>query len=457
MEARYWLSFLVAKRTLTFLCLILTIFETSSQIKKAPEWVRSIPLSEDAFYGMGAFDMSKSDQYRAKARKVALKEIIEKIFISVSSNSQLSMTYDNDETIYSLNETISIESTNYLSGHRKVDEWIDKRADIYYVLFKLDHEVYRENRRVYFERLEDVIQIIRTEADQLFIQGEVSRGVNKLIAAISRITEEIEKLIEPKQLMSLQKWRLSALYELEKQIGRIGFKLESNYDFHANERQPLIISDFIVDNLTGTPLSGLSTNLKVVKGDVFNHSFDHYIEDNAIGIYGLFPEHQIAMVQIVAEIPLPDPIIAIIDPSLQHTFTSQPIALRFNPYHITYNLSGLARDHVKNELTVQYLRKITNDLGLIETDIEDAFYKIDIICTEKVEQLRNGYFAANLEVRVAVTRLRDKRELYHFSLPKGHATSSTYESAISKALDKAFSESDRFLVTFVTFLCSQHP
>ena len=457
MEARYWLSFLVAKRTFTFLCFILIIFETSSQIKKAPEWVRSIPLSEDAFYGMGAVKIGKSNQYRTKARKVALKEIIEKIFISVSSNSQLSMKYHNDEAIYSFNETISIESSNYLSGHQKVDEWVDQRSDIYYVLFKLDHEVYRENRRVYFERLEDVIDVICTEADQLFVQGEVSRGVNKLIAAISRINEEIDKLIEPKQLIALQKWRFSAIYELEKQISRIGFDLKSNYDFYADRQQPLIISEFIVNKVTDHPISGLSTSLRVIKGDVFNHSFDHYIEDNAIGIYGLFPEHQIAMVQIVAELPLPNPIKAIIDPSLQHTFTSQPIALRFNPYHITYNLSDLARDRVKNELTVQYLKRITNDLGLIETDIEDAFYKIDIVCKEKAEKLRNGYFDANLEVRIAVTRLRDKRELYHFSLPKVRATSSTYESAVSKALDKAFSESDRFLITFVTFLCSQHP
>ncbi|MFT6865991.1 MAG: hypothetical protein ACJA08_000818 [Cyclobacteriaceae bacterium] len=456
MEAKYWLSFLMDNRILTLSCLILISLETASQIKNAPEWVRRIPVSEDTFYGMGVIEIGKSDQYRAKARKMALKEIIEKIFISVSSNSELTMRYEGDETSYYLDETISVESTNYLSGHQKVDEWIDKRSNVYYVLFKLDHEVYKENRKVYFEILEDVIHAIRTEAEQLFTQGEVTRSVNKLIDALSRIDKEIQKLVEPEHLISLQKWRLSALFELETQISRIGFELNNDYDFYADKQQPLIISEFIVDKIAGTPLSGLSTSLRVIKGDVFNHSFDHYIADNAIGIYGLFPEHHAAVIQVVAELPLPDQIKAIIDPTLQHTFISKPIVLRFNPYNIIFSLSDLSKRNFRNESPIHYLRRITNDLGLTETDIEDAFYEIDIIYTEKVEKLKNGQFDVELEIRIVVTRMRDKRELYHFSLPKTRATSSEDESAVSRAFDKSFDQSDQFLVTFVTFLCSQH-
>ena len=62
---------------------------------------------------------------------MALKEIVEKIFISINSSSEYNLTYVNERVEYVLDETTTTETSSFISGHIKVDDWIDKRANKY--------------------------------------------------------------------------------------------------------------------------------------------------------------------------------------------------------------------------------------------------------------------------------------------------------------------------------------
>jgi len=445
-----------SKRGYLFLAFI-CIFSTSyCQLKKAPRWVKEIPITDDAFYGVGMADMKQYAEYRAKARKLALREVMEKIFVSISSSSSLTMTYSNDQVDYLLDETISMASSNFLSGHQKIDEWVDKRSDTYYVLFKLNIDTYKENRKAYFKTLEVIIRQMHDEAVSLFNEGEVVRGASKLVASINSLDEELNKLIEPEYGISLQKWRLKSIYELEKQIDQISFDLDRTYEFQATARKPLIIENFLINKSTNTPINGLATDLKVIQGDVFSYSFDHENHE-ALSIYGMFPEKRVAIFQITANLELDKKIRNLLNPSVQNRLISHPIVVHFSSYGISFDFDGdtdplLSRDNSVRD----YLKNITNDLGLVEVPAADADYKIVLKSNGQVRKSQNGLFQGNVSVEVSIVDRINNRVVYNYTLPQTFVRVENSDAALTEAFHRSVNRSQRFLVGFVTALCALH-
>ncbi|MBV6646972.1 MAG: hypothetical protein KI790_16055, partial [Cyclobacteriaceae bacterium] len=396
-------------------------------------------------------------EYRSKARKIALREIAEKIFVSIRSHSELIMTYENDEADYLLDETISLASSNFLSGHQKVDEWIDKRATQYYVLFKLDLSTYRANRKTYFESLETVVKLMQNEASDLFLQGEVARGASKLGESIKILNEEMNRLIEPEYSVLVQKWRLSSIYELEQQIDHIGFDLDRTYEFKATEKEPLVIEHFLVNKSSGIPLNGLETNLRVIQGDVFRYSFDHEHHE-ALSIYGMFPEKQVAIFQITAQLRLEDQVQKLLDPSVKTRFISQPIVVQFVPYALIFNgVSGGSEGESKNYSVIDQLRKITQDLGIREVTSSAADYHVYIERLGSIQMTRKGYYSGSVSIEMTITDPENNREVYQYMMPLREVKVDRPETAWAYAFDRSINSSDDFLVSFVTFLCAVSP
>jgi len=445
-----------SKRGYLFLAFI-CIFSTSyCQLKKAPQWVKEIPITDDAFYGVGMADMKQYVEYRAKARTLALREVMEKIYVSISSSSSLTMTYANDQVDYLLDETISTASSNFLSGHQKMDEWIDKRANTYYVLFKLDVDTYKENRKAYFESLEVIIQHMYDEATDLFVAGEVARGASKLSESINRLDEELNRLIEPEYGIILQKWRLKSIYELEKQIDQISFDLDRKYEFEATARKPLTIENFLINKTTGTPLNGLSTDLKVIQGDVFSYSFDHENHE-ALSIYGMFPEKRAAVIQIIATLELDSKIRNLLNPSVQTRFISPPIVVHFSSYRISFEFDGIIDPlQLTGNSARDLLKNIPNDLGLIEVSVVDADYKITLKSIGQVKRSQSGLFQGNVSVEVSLIDLKNKRVVYSYMLPKTYVRVENSDLAFTEAFHRSINRSQDFLVGFVTALCALH-
>ena len=426
-----------------------------AQLKRAPDWVSQIPVTGDAYYGLGIADAKSNLNYRTQARKMALKEITEKIYVSINTTSELTLKYEDEEVEYLLDETVALESSNFLSGHQKVDQWTDKRSDKYYVLYRLDRLTYLENRRTYFSRLDEMIRLIRAEADASFTKGEWVRGINKLVDSFMRLYEEMKKPIEPEYLISLQKKHLSTIYELEKQLGRIEFNVVDAYRFRVEAGKPLVISDFVVNRVTGTPLSWLNTSLKVLKGDVFNYTFDPNKKKNELTIYGFFPEEKSCLVQLEVHMPLPEEVREALDASIRNKLISKPINLRFEPYTIAFESNELDTKREENgQPLTGFLQHITQDLGLIETEEQKAHYKVLVSSHSRIVKKHRGIFTSEFEGQVAVVRTADNREVYRFKLPDVTRQSARAQTALQEAFEQSIHKTDEFLVTFVTFLCS---
>ncbi len=445
-------AFSLMRGCLSLFFLVSVVLTSFGQLKKAPKWVRHIPSSTEVFYGMGSVDMRLYPEYRAKARKIALREIAEKIFVSINSNSILTMTYENEEVDYILDETVSMASSNILNGHHKVDEWIDKRADRYYVLFLLDKAEYKANREAYFASLEELTTLMQKEASELFNQGEVSRGINKLTESIRLLDTEMKRLVEPEYAFSMKNWRLKSIYELEHQIDQIGFALQRRYEFRANAKEPLIIEHFLVNKSTGVPLSGLKLDLRVIQGDIFRYSFVHDHHD-ALSIYGMFPENQVAIFQVVADLKVEKDMQKLLDPSVRTTFVSQPVSIQFIPYAIAFDWESTESTSENNDV-IKFLRKVTNDLGLKEVYNSEADYHITLEPSGMVKSHNNGYYSGSVSMEMSIKDPKTNIEVYEYSFPQTSIRVPNPDLAWSYALDKNVVHSDDFLVSFVTFLCS---
>ncbi|MEM7548474.1 MAG: LPP20 family lipoprotein [Bacteroidota bacterium] len=421
-----------------------------AQLKKAPEWVSQVPITENAFFGLGIAEIKENSEYRTQARKMALREIIEKIQLSINSKSELNVDYDDKQVQYRLNEKIAVESSGFLSGHQKVDEWIDKKAKKYYVLFRLNESTYRENRYDYFQQLSEIIYFIRSEADELFTKGEIIRGIKKLSDGIIRLDDEMKELVEPEYLVSLQKSRLSALYELEEQLSRIKFQTRLSYDFEAVEAKPLIISNFLVDLITGTPIRNLETKLKVLDGDVFNHEFLTRNGQSDLHIYGVYPTDQTSAIQLVPQIPIPTRVKNSIDPNILKRLISSRITMRFLPYSISFH----SNENDKGALT-ELLKSVTTDLRLDEKPDLEADYKIVVDTENKIIHEQRGIYTAQYQAKVTIIRLIDDQEVYEYEFPAQRVKARRKSVALTNTENQALSESRRFLQSFVTFLCSK--
>ncbi|MEL7004997.1 MAG: LPP20 family lipoprotein [Bacteroidota bacterium] len=449
-------AFFVIKGCLFAIALCFVSSIAFGQLKKAPLWVREVPVNGDAYYGMGTVNMKEYPEYRAKARQMALREIVEKIFVSVSSSSLLTMTYENDEVDYLLDETVSLASSNFLSGHQKVDDWVDKRSNQYYVLFKLDVDAYNANRKAYFSTTESIIKMMQNEAAELFRQGEVVRGINRLNASIKKLDDDINRLTEPEYQALLQKWRLASIYELERQIDQIGFNTKRRYQFNATKSEALVIDDILVNKATGIPLSGIELELKTIQGEVFRYSFDHEHHE-ALSIYGMYPMKKVAIIQIIADLNLDKDVKQLIDPSVKQRLESAPIVIEFAPFQIAYNLEG---EYYPRGLTtsrsVSYLRKVTEDLGLLEVYENVADYQISIGKVGKVKRYRSGYYYGDIAIKITIIDPNTDREVYRHIFPKKVVKVNKPELALNNAFNQSLDEMDQFLVGFISSLCALH-
>jgi len=426
------------------------------QIKNAPDWVRNIPVTGDAFYGIGISSIQESSDYRSLANKMALKDLAEKIFVSINSESEVSLSYANNKAVYEIEELTEFESSNFLSGHQKVTDWTDNRSKNYYVLFKLNRFSYLENRRDYFQRVHEMLIIMGSEADQLIDEGSLIRGINKLSDALLRIESEMQRTMEPEYRVNLEKTQLSFLYKLEQQLSRLSFKTQKYYHFDLLNPEPLIIKHFLIDRITGLPVPHTKSRIKVYRGDVFNYQISRNQEFEELSIKGIFPENGVSEIKISLEVSIPEQVKAMLDPALSSYFESSSIFLKFIPYSIYYDSKeqNSKGKEVSPRLT-DYLRSITEDLGFVTVTDSLSDMIIEVNSTHYSNHLHRGHYEGVFESAIKGIDTRKSSEVYHFSFEIQKVVASKRSTAVNRAYAATVSENKKFLVSFVTFLCTK--
>ncbi|MEM9326083.1 MAG: hypothetical protein AAGA85_10525, partial [Bacteroidota bacterium] len=195
----------------------------------------------------------------------------------------------------------------------------------------------------------------------------------------------------------------------------------------------------------------LNAKLDVLKGDVFRYRFDRTTDHDALLVEGFFPENGYARVRIKVEPPIPPAVRKSMDEAVLRRLTSPTIDLKFNPY--TISITDVSEEDSPFD---DFLRTVTQDLGLQEVQQSaDLFIFVDTeIDTNK--QGRYDYesrFMGKVWINQDSTRVPD----FQFDLPsRTHWASNRYK-AKNAAYQKTVDNSSKFLVEFVSYLCSKHP
>ncbi len=431
-----------------------------AQYKKAPDWVKSTPTAPDALFGIGISLANTDGSHRSMARNLALREIAEKICVNINATSIVTGQFTSATEVpdYALDEQITTVANNFLTGYEKVDDWLNRKTNEYYVLYRLQRSVYRQNRDRYFTQVEEIVGLLEQEAADLGAAGKLVRSVNKLVMAISRVEQEMALPMEPRYHSRLQKVKVAGLIGLEQQISRLSYNLADEYLFYPAARQPLEIPLFAKDSL-GRPIHSPTTYVSVLSGDLFNFSINHGPAGQTLKVSGMYPVNGAVRIQLHTDFDVPQAIRSQLDPSLWQRLKSRIVTLRYVPYAVYFDTREYAegKPDASHRLT-NYIKFICNDLGITAAnDPAQALYHCIIRADQRAiaHQGARGNIASSYDVRITLVRSRDDNTLFDYTLPRSQAKGSTLAQARNNAYNKTLSQMDEFLATFVTFLCTR--
>lgn len=147
----------------------------------------------------------------------------------------------------------------------------------------------------------------------------------------------------------------------------------------------------------------------------------------------------------------------LLNPSVQNRLISHPVVVHFSSYGIAFDFDGTQDPLLlKDNSARAYLKNITNDLGLIEVPAADADYKIVLKPIGQVRKKQSGLFQGNVAVKVSIVDIKNKRDVYNYTLPQTYVRAENSDLALTKAFHGSINRSQEFLVGFVTALCVLH-
>lgn len=427
-----------------------------SQSKKAPDWVWSTPVHGNTYYGVGIAKLDQ-DNYRLSARKMALREIVEKIFVSINSTSALSLDYSDEEIEYKLKEQIDLASSSLLLGHEKMDDWIDKKTESYYVLFRLDRDIYEKERDLHFEEILKNIEIIQGDAEFLLNSGELTSAILKTSKSLKILNEELSIMLEPKYENALNSKRQELLIELESQLRRVQFKHNATYVFDVEDPEPLTISQLAYDKVSQEVLHKLPIKLITHHGDVFWYEFTDYIDGDQLKIYGLFPENKYAKIQLEVDFPIPHDVKRDLDPSIWESLKSNVITVTFKSYAINVISKNTPNKYIDKSYLRDYLVYIFEDLGIHQpAPGEIPLMEMEINSTNTVRKSYNHY-SATIMGDVQIRDYAFNKTLFSYKFQPGISSAPRVQVANNDAMRKLIDQNaPNYLEDYLKFLCSKH-
>lgn len=129
------------KRTLI---IIGTLLAHLSVFAQTPEWVKSRPISDKEYIGIGMCPVSDID-YIKKATQNALADISSQISLKLDNKSFLHVIDIDSKSREMLEDKITSSITTWLEGQKLIDTYI--HDNVYYVYYSLDKNTYLTNVR----------------------------------------------------------------------------------------------------------------------------------------------------------------------------------------------------------------------------------------------------------------------------------------------------------------------
>ncbi len=172
-------------------CLVLSwlVFGLSPlRAQMQPEWVNERPSSALWYYGIGMASTDIDEDFRDVARKNALKEIAQQIYVRLESSSNLSIDSYDRNTVYDYQENTSTETITLLEGFEFVDDFYNQSSGLYWVMLRLNKQDFEEKKDKLVRRLEKLSNQNLELAKSYFEDGKYESAFTSLITVSDLIT-----------------------------------------------------------------------------------------------------------------------------------------------------------------------------------------------------------------------------------------------------------------------------
>ncbi len=159
----------------------------TDMLKDAPEWVQQTPNAPSYYHGIGMIYKSGVQNYRERARQVALSELAGNISVNISSSSVLNQfEYDHTYSEFFKDE-IRMNTQEQLEGFEFVEQWENDQQ--YWVYYRLSKSTWEEIKK---ERRDKALRLSKAQLEQAnsyTAKGNYVDALNFYICAIEEIRD----------------------------------------------------------------------------------------------------------------------------------------------------------------------------------------------------------------------------------------------------------------------------
>lgn len=391
---------------------------------------------------------------------MALREIAEKLFIAIDSETEMRTTYSSSRTSdVRLEDRIATATSNLLTGYEKRADWTSTLNGRYYVLFALEKSRYLRNRTKYFEELNALVTQKLTESELRMAASDWVGSVDILNKAVLRLNEELAGPLEPQFATLLEQKRLEAITALEERLSSVVFQPKRHHEFNASLGSPLEIQAHLHDARTGEPLQSPPMDVNMVSGDLFHYEITHSEYGEALSVYGFVPHDGVAKLYFTVDVPIAPSVKELLSPGIFSKYQSDVVTIEFMPYTVYYDIRETLRGEPDaNQPLTKYLNGIGEAIGLRRAlQPQAADYTIMVIGTKDIDKRYHMGFESNYSAEVRVYRTLDNALLFKESLPAGEGFARSSAEAGREAFNVAMADVSEFLTHYFTFLCDQQP
>lgn len=436
---------------LGFIIVAVAISVSSNAQKKMPEWVAATPVDEWSYYGVGIAAMEESVDYREKARKKALREIAEKIYVNIRSESNLYLTYEDEYSRYALREDVKTTSTNFLEGYQKVSDWVDKKNDIYYVLFKLDKAVHERNRKKYIDYQLSLINDFEDRAMELFLKEEYTTGFAYLESGLELAGDILKEYIEPHFQIKFKRKHSDLKSIYEDRLARLTIEVEKDEVlFDPMSKNPTRIYFKVKDRYTEKNISDLPVKLKVFSGDIFSYEIDSGSDNYFIDLKGVLPDEGVVEFRIIPDLKGEYLHTDIVTGKILKDLESGTIKVRFKSLPV--RISSMIEERLATTRFIAFLENYLKLCSVMPVESEGYYYEIAFH-----PQIRFNRYSNEVQCIVwgdlLILNSTGDMEM-RIQLPQGIARERSFSMAEQKSLDLLVSKMDPALSKLTEFLCS---
>jgi hypothetical protein len=421
-------------RPVSVFLLFIISFSGFGQSKGGPEWVYRVPREPGFYFGVGISSLSDRD-YRLESRKKALREIAESIVVEVNSSSKLAYAYEDEETSYQLDEQIELKSDLILEDCEKIDEWVDKKKDNYYVLLRLDREAFSRKRSERFARNEQSIEEYLDLSAKWFLSEDYKKGFIFLNDALGLIKKESEYFFEPNYLHLLQTKKREVKNLFKDRLLRLSIDLD-DYEYGLDPvKNDLRIPFEFKDRLSEEHVPDFDFSLASLKGDVFSFHVFHTDTTYELTLEGLLPEKEELVFFII---PVFEESVAYFEDwlSLEKEIVSKPIVLKVRDIPVRF--SGSEKIYGKETEEGRFTQFFRQFLDLCAFDRtpeqgEQPFYLVESnTVTSKKGHSKTSYIA-EIKGEIRVTMGDDQDQFIVYQLPGTRGYGNSWQLAADNA------------------------